>query len=218
MARRKLLADLTPNGMGQGDRYNLYANLVDLITELQANYALTKTLLNNLRRNSMNRALGACGLAIGGTTTSYKHTTAVNFVYGGILKLSATTADHAFTAADVITQNTWGAWVVTLAGTTWKTTRVGASPMAYASEALAIAAAQSMTLPTDEAVMGMITVRARSTVDFTANTTNLTADNGSGNAQTVNYYDGALDDMPGVRAADELPAPVLTEAVRLTAG
>jgi hypothetical protein len=48
--------------------------------------------------------------------------------------------------------------------------------------------------------MGYITVRARSSVNFTANTTNLTADNGVGNAQTVTYYNGGFGDMTSLTA------------------
>lgn len=197
---RKRAVDLTDTGWDQGAHTALLLDMVDVVNELQA-YATGIKAANNLQ---MNQALGAPGLAIGGTTTSYKHTTAVNFVSGGVLKLSATTADHAFTAADVITQNLWGAFLITLTGTTWKSTRVGASPMAYATEAAAIAAIATMTPPAGEAVMGYITIRARSTVDFTANTTTLTADNGSGNSQTVNYYDGGFTKLPGMAAVTAL--------------
>lgn len=71
--------------------------------------------------------------------------------------------------------------------------------MAYASEALAIAAMPAP--PVNEAVMGYITIQARTSVNFTAGTTTLTADDGSGNSKTVNYYDGGLADMPALIAA-----------------
>ncbi len=178
----KLASSITPNGMNQGPLVSYLRNVRDVV---EAH-----------RQALMNSAMGAAGLAIGtGATTSYRHTIQTHFRAAGILKQTAAAADHAFTAADVVTQNLWGAWLITLTGTTWKSTRVSASPMAYASEALALAAIASMAVPADEAVMGIITVRARSTVDFTANTTNLTADNGVGNAQTVNYYDGGFKNL-----------------------
>ncbi len=197
---RKRAQDLTATGWDQGSDFALLADMVDVVNELQA-YAAGIKAANNLQ---MNQALGATGLAIGGTTTAYKHTTAVNFVSGGVLKLSATTADHAFTGTEVITQNLWGGFLITLTGTTWKSTPFSATPMAYASEALAIAAMLTMTLPANEAVMGYITIRARSTVDFTAGTTTLTADNGSGNSQTVNYVDGGFTKLPGMAAVTAL--------------
>lgn len=197
---RKREQDIGPSGWNQSDIVSLVADLVDTVSEMQTKQGLLVTAYNALRNHTMNRAHASAVLAIGGTTTSYKHTTQIAFSEAGILKLSATTADHAFTAADVITLDKWGAWVVTLAGTTWKSTRVGAATMAYATEAAAIAAIATMTVPANEAVIGYITVRARSTVDFTAGTTTLTADNGSGNAQTVNYYNGGFQDQAGLNA------------------
>lgn len=180
-----LQSDIQPTGLNQGDLVRFMQNVRDVV--------------NALRNQSFNRALAKSGLAIGGTTTSYKHTTQVPYVAGGILVLSATTADHAFTGTEVITLDTWGVFLITLsAGGTWKSTPAAAT-MAYASEALAIAAMPSP--PANEAVMGYITIRARSTVNFTAGTTTLTADNGSGNSQTVNYYDGGFDDLPSLTTA-----------------
>lgn len=190
---------LTPQGAKDGDAVVFLQNVRDAVNDLS-------TLVTALRVHTLSRAFAKSGLAIGGTTTSYKHTTQVAFIAGGLLQLSATTADHAFTAANTITQDTWGVWLVTLASTTWKTTPA-ATAMAYTTEALAIAAMPAP--PANEAVMGYITIRARSTATFTANTTNLTADNGSTNAQTVNYYDGGLADMPALAA---LSAAALTLA------
>ena len=185
-------------GFTQGDIVKTLENLRDLVNELKADHATFRTAVNALRTHCLNRAFAKSGLAIGDTTTKYKHTTQVSFIAGGLLQLSATTADHTFTGTEVITANLWGVFLITLAGSTWKSTPAAAT-MAYASEAAAIAAMPEP--PANEAVMGYITIRARSSVDFTAGTTTLTADNGSGNSQTVNYYDGGLGDMVSLIAA-----------------
>lgn len=192
---------ITAQGAKDGDEVDFLANVRDSVNDIA-------TLVTALRVHSLNRAFAKSGLAIGGTTTKYKHATQVAFIAGGLLQLSATTADHTFTGTETITLNTWGVFLITLAGTTWKSTPA-ASTMAYASEALAIAAMPAP--PANEAVMGYITIKARSTVDFTAGTTTLTADNGSGNSQTVNYYDGGLADMPALAA-------LTAGALKLTAG
>lgn len=183
-----LSSEIKVQGINQKALVELLGNLVTRANE-------DTTLVNAIRNQRLNMALGNAGLAIGGTTTSYKHTTQIAFVEAGIIKTSATTADHAFTAANVITANLWGVFLVSLAGTTWKTTPA-ATTMAYASEALAIAAMPAV--PANEAVIGYITVQARTAVNFTANTTTLTADNGSGNSQTVNYYNGGFAQMQGM--------------------
>lgn len=204
--------NIETTGMAEEDLVLTLQNIRDLVNELRADHATFRTAVNALRTHSLSRAFAKSGLAIGGTTTKYKHATQVAFIAGGLLQLSATTADHTFTGVEVITQNTWGLFLVTLAGTTWKTTPAAAL-MAYASEAAAIAAMPEP--PANEAVMGYITIKARSTVDFTAGTTTLTADNGSGNSQTVNYYDGGLADMVSLIAA---PATLTAADVTLAKG
>lgn len=215
-----LKGDIVGNGVNQGDLVDLLTNLKDLVNELQADHATfktvvtdNKTLVNALRNQSLNRLLGNSGLAIGGTTTKYKHTTQVYFTENGIVKTSATTADHTFTGTEVITADTWGVFLISLAGTTWKSTAASGT-MAYASEALAIAAMPAV--PANEAVMGYITIRARSSVNFTAGTTNLTADNGATNSQTVNYYDGGLASMPSMSAVSTSAPATLDNVTALT--
>jgi hypothetical protein len=217
MTALPLNQNVEERGWLKGDVYRALSNLHDKVNELGDDHATfktvvddLKTLVNALRSQIFNRALGAAGLAIGGTTTKYKHANQIHFCEAGVLKLSATTADHTFTGTEVITQNLWGIFLISLAGTTWKSTPAGAT-MAYATEAAAIAAMPAV--PANEAVIGYITIRARSTANFTAGTTTLTADNGSGNSQTVNYYDGGLDDMQSVAAvSSSSPASLGTSA------
>lgn len=217
-----LRSSIKPNGMGEGDLYAVLANLRDVVNELQAAHATNRTLmadnkalLNALRTQIFNRAMGSPGLVIGsGATTSYRHGTDSAYLAGGIFGAMGAAADHAFTSAHVITQNLWGVFLITLsAGGTWKTT-VPSATQAYASEAAAIAAMPAP--PADEAIIGYITIRARSTVNFTANTTNLTADNGVGNSQTVNYYNGGFDDLPSTAAVSSSPADALTNSTAIT--
>lgn len=205
-----LKTGIDPTGWSQEDVVLALQNIRDLINELQTNHGTFRTAVNALRFHALSRAFAKSGLAIGGTTTKYKHTTQVAFIAGGLLQLSATTADHTFTGTETITADKWGVFLITLAGTTWKSTAAAASPMAYATEAAAIAAMPEP--PANEAVMGYITIRARTAVTFTAGTTTLTADNGSGNSQTVNYYDGGLADMVSLVAA---PA-TLTNSTAIT--
>jgi hypothetical protein len=116
----------------------------------------------------------------------------------------------------VITQNLWGVFLITMnAAGTFKST-VPSATQAYTTEALAIAAMPA--IPTDESVVGYITIRARSTVNFTGNTTTLTADNGVGNSQTVNYYQGGFAEMPSMTAVSTSPPAALTasDVLKLT--
>lgn len=212
---------LTPTGMNEGDVWRLFSNLVDLINELQANHATTltlntdlKALLNAQRSLFLNHTLVSGALVIGtGATTSYRHSVNGTVIVAGKLVAMGAAADHAFTAAHVITQNLWGVALITMnAAGTFKST-VPLATQAYTSEALAIAAMPAV--PANEAVVGYITIRARSTVDFTGNTTTLTADNGVGNSQTVNYVQGGYSEMPSMAAVASSPPSTLTNITAL---
>jgi hypothetical protein len=202
--------NIEATGRWQEDQYIFYTNVVALVNELQARDAANLAAIKSL----LNRTASSPGIVIGtGATTSYRHGNNIGYLANGIWGVLGAAADHAFTAAHVITQNLWGVFLLSLnAAGTWKST-VPLATQAYSSEALAIAAMPAA--PDAECIVGYITIRARSTANFTGNTTTLTADNGSGNSQTVNYYQGGLGQLPSIVGATTMTN---TTALKLTSG
>lgn len=124
------------------------------------------------------RLVGLCDriipaiLAIDAVPEKFKLiTNTVEFTLDGVVKSKAPATAIAFSAAHVITANKWGAILVQIAANGTVSTKVAASPQAYASEAEALAA-----LPDADAsrtALGYIMIN-NNAGDWTAQTDDMT--------------------------------------------
>jgi len=145
---------------------------------------------NSLRTYLLDGVLQAAGLAIDAVPEKFKTTATLYWRRNGIQFSKAATTAIAFSASHVVTASKFGVVLVQITDAGVISTKVPASPQAYNSAALALAA-----LPAADAnntVVGHIAI-ANNAGDWTANTDDLT--NGS-DLTTATFVDATVVTMP----------------------
>ncbi len=211
--------EITPTGLSQGSLYDLLANLVAVVNELQANHDTfkgvsddSKALLNQIRTHALYGALGNPGFAID-TNFDVKNATAIYYKNLGTLKtLSANTSFDTGTSK-VLTASKWGAALLSISAT-GTAVLTYASGGAYASEAAAIAALPACAAT--ETPVGYVTILAPAQ-GWTAGTDALTTGTGGNPATTTNYYNSVNPNLLMIGSAVSTSAPsALVNSTALT--
>jgi hypothetical protein len=129
--------------------------------------------------------------SIGSTTTQLANkrcTAQFNAAGATAIEVTAVAAGTAFTGTTHdVTADKWGLFLLSVQTGGTKTITPSAS-LAYATEALAIAAIP--TVPTNEAILGYITVKATSGAIWDATTDSLAGGLSGTAAEKTNYYEG----------------------------
>lgn len=235
---------ITETGIEQGDLVKYLGNVRDVVNELQADHATTKTavdggktvvdelvddhatfktvvtdlktLLNQIQAHMGYRIAGNPAFAIR-ANFDVQNANAISYFNGGICKtLAATQAFDTGTAA-TFPAGKWGAAVLSIDSSgNPAVTWVTASGAGYNSEALAIAA---MTDPgATYTLCGYITVQAAAGNSFTAGTDALATGTGGNVAQATNYYNTSNPNSLRMGAAVSTSAPATLTASKATAG
>lgn len=214
-----LRADIVESGMGQGDLVKLLGNIRDLVNELQDDHSTFRTvvgdnkaLLNQLRTQSLYRALGNPGFAIS-TNFDVKNANAISYLNGGTLKTLSANTNFDTGTSKTITGSKWAAAMLTVnsSGTAVVTWTSGG---AYNDEATAIAALAAPAAT--DTVLGYVTVNAHAS-GFTAGTDALTTGTGGNVATATNYYNDVNPNTLMIGAAVSSSAPAaLSNSTALT--
>lgn len=213
-----LETDIQANGMNQGDIYSFLSNTVDVVNEMQTDHGTfstvigdLKTLLNQLRQNSLYQALGNPGFAIS-TNFDVKNANAISYLNGGTLKTLTANTNFDTGASKTIPTTKWGAALLSVdsSGTavlTWASST-------YNSEALAIAALAAPA--STNTVLGYVTVQAAGST-WTAGTDALASGTGGTPANATNYYNSINPNTLMIGSAVSSSAPdALTNSTALT--
>lgn len=169
--------------MDQASLYAWLANATDLVNELKADHATSKTAADQARTAMLYGVWGNPGFVID-TNFDVKNGTAVYYTNGGTMKTLAANANFNTGTTKTITGAKWGAAMLTVnaSGTGVVTFASGAG---YDSEALAIAALAAPAAT--DTVMGYVTILAHAS-GFTAGTDALQGGIGGNVATTTTYY------------------------------
>lgn len=203
---------LRPNGVNQGTLVKWVKNSNDLQTELAADHATNKTLidealgkLSDLIHLSKNYPLGNADPVFAiDTNFDVKNTETTLFVANNITYTLADNTSCDTGTSKTITGGNWSAFVIDATNATTLTATWASS--SYASEALALAAAESIAFVANKARLGIVTVRAHAS-GFTAGTDALATGTGGNVAQNTNYYSfrsKAIADLSGTTTAATL--------------
>lgn len=145
---------------------------------------------NALRTFLTSAVLQAGGLAVDATAEKFKTTAVFVWVRNGIQFTKAATGAIVFSAAHTVTANKFGIILVQITDAGVISTKVPASPQAYNSAALALAAKPAVDAGNQE--MGYIAI-ANNALDWVANTDDLT--DGS-DLTTATFVDATVDTIP----------------------
>ena len=203
---------LRPNGVNQGTLVKWVKNSNDLQTELAADHATNKALmdealgkLNDLIHLSRNYPLGnqSPGFAIS-TNFDVKNASTTLFVADNVMYTLGANTNCDTGTSKTITGSQWGAFVIDATNASTLTATWASS--SYASEDLALAAAEALSFTSGKCRLGIVTVQAHAS-GFTAGTDALTTGTGGNVAAATNYYNfrsKKLVDMTGTTTAATL--------------
>lgn len=166
-----LKQSLTPTGMNQSDVYRLLSNLVDVVNELQSNYAPMAALVNAAQDSFKDGLLAIGTLVIDATPEKFKTTTTAIVRIGSIQYSKSAATAIQFSDAHIVSATKFGVILVQVDAAGTVSTKVPLSTQAYDSAPLALAA-----LPAADAgnvALGYIAIAADAG-DWTANTDDLT--------------------------------------------